>query len=151
MSKALIGVDQRTRLMILLAAYAGMRAGEIAQLHTDDIVSGRIRVRGKGGRERWVPVHPVLAGPLAAVEPGYVFPGVNGHLHPITVTKHVSEALGEGWTAHTLRHAFATSALAATGDLRSVQILLGHASPTTTARYTAVADERLVEVVRSIA
>jgi integrase len=148
--EALDGIDERSRLMILLALFAGLRCCEIARLHWDDINEGRIRVHGKGGKVRSVPVHPCLAPHLTAGS-GYLFPGPHGHLSPAHVSKLLSRALSGHWTGHTLRHAFATAALAATGDLRAVQILLGHASPTTTARYTAVADDRLREVVASIA
>jgi integrase len=144
--------DPRTRLMVGLAAYAGLRCAEIARLRAEDVACGRIRVFGKGRRPRSVPVHPRLLPLLEAAPPsGFLFPSGDGHLTPGHVSRLLSAALGPGWTGHTLRHAFATSALAATGDLRAVQILLGRASPTTTARYTQVADERLVDVVRAIA
>jgi site-specific recombinase XerD len=54
--------------------------------------------------------------------------------------KLITEALPGDWTAHTLRHRFGTVAYQATGDIRAVQELLGHASPTTTAIYTKVTD-----------
>lgn len=152
LTRALSDPDPRTRLMVTLAAYAGLRCAEIAQLRVEDINDGRIRVLGKGREVRSVPIHPSLIRHFDALpSAGYLFPSGDGHLTPGHVSRIVSAALGPHWTAHTLRHSFATSALAATGDLRSVQILMGHASPTTTARYTAVADDRLAEVVRSIA
>jgi site-specific recombinase XerD len=57
--------------------------------------------------------------------------------HP-NVSKLLSRALGAGWTAHQLRHRFASTAYAAERDLRAVQELLGHSKPETTARYTAI-------------
>jgi len=151
MRDALARADGRERVMLLLGAYAGLRCGEIARLRGEDIQDGAIRVHGKGGKIRSVPIHPAILPELEGLPDGWVFPGRNGPMKPDSVSRRMSRLLGPHWTAHTLRHAFATRALAATGDLRSVQILLGHASPTTTARYTAVADERLAEVVRSIA
>lgn len=141
--EALAGADDRLRVMLLLAAHAGLRRGEIARVHTQDL--GRdlrgptLRVVGKGGRVRMVPLTSSLAVLLGAAPAGYVFPGQDaGHLSPAYVGKLLSEALGAGWTAHTLRHRFATRAYLAERDLRAVQELLGHAKPETTARYTAV-------------
>ena len=72
---------------------------------------------------------------------GYLFPSSHGgHLTPHHLGKLVSACLPDGLTMHTLRHRCATLAYAATGDLRAVQELLGHAKPETTARYTAVSD-----------
>lgn len=147
---ALDHLDERERLMLMLALYAGLRCCEIARLRWDDIDGGRIRVNGKGSRIRLVPIHPALE-PLLVGGEGWMFPGPHGHLSAAHVSKLLSRALAGRWTGHTLRHAFATSALAASGDLRAVQMLLGHASPSTTARYTAVADDRLAQVVAAIA
>ena len=61
---ALAAADDRTRLMILLAVLAGLRRAEIAGLHTSDYAGGVLTVRGKGGRTRMVPAHPLLAARL---------------------------------------------------------------------------------------
>lgn len=141
--RALAGADRRTRLMLLLAAHAGLRRGEIAAVHTDhlepDLLGVALRVKGKGQVTRRVPLSSSLAVALGECEPGWVFPSVNGgHLTPAHVGKIISGELGAGWTAHTLRHRFASRAYAAERDLRAVQELLGHAKPETTARYTQV-------------
>jgi site-specific recombinase XerC len=60
-------------------------------------------------------------------------------------------ALGMGWTAHQLRHRFATRVHDASGDLLVTQALLGHASPTTTAIYAKFSSPRAVEAVRKVA
>lgn len=140
---ALHGADDRLRLMLLLASHAGLRRAEIAQVHTDDIEADllglSLRVRGKGDRVRRVPLSTSLGVLLTACPVGYVFPSPHGgHLSPAYVGKLLSRALGDGWTAHTARHRFASRAYAAERDLRAVQELLGHAKPETTARYTAV-------------
>lgn len=142
---ALIAADDRTRLMILLAAQCGLRRGEIAQLHTRDLVTDLVgwslRVTGKGGHERMVPLPSELVRVLRELPPGWVFPSSarkSGHLTPAHAGKLVSRALPDGWTCHTLRHRCATVAYAARRDLRAVQELLGHAKPETTARYTQV-------------
>lgn len=148
-TEAKSGADPRTLLMLNLAALAGLRRAEIAGLHTDDLSGGTLRVIGKGGKERRVPAHPILEDALAALPRGYVFPGRdNGHLSPDRVGRIMADALpGDGWTAHSLRHRFATRAYAGQRDLLTVQQLLGHASVATTQRYTQVPDDALRRAV----
>lgn len=151
----MVGTD-RDRLMVACALLAGLRRAEIAAVHTRDITETSdgpsLRVRGKGGRVRVVPLHPLLARLLADAPAGFVFPGrIDGHLSPAHVGKRLIRLLGQGWTAHTLRHAFATRAYATEHDLRAVQQLLGHSTPTTTARYTAVPDGSLRRAVHGSA
>lgn len=128
--------------MVRLAGACGLRRAEIAQLRGDDIDNGWVRVTGKGGQVRAVPLPDDLAW-LGGVD-GWVFPnGRGGHLAPDTVGRLLRQVLGRG--GHTLRHRYATTVYAGTGDLRAVQELLGHASPVTTARYTLVSPKRLRE------
>lgn len=75
---------------------------------------------------------------------------VSGHLSARRVGELVAEALPGRWTAHTLRHRYATLAYQRTGDLRAVQELLGHAKPETTARYTLVAPPTLRAVASTV-
>ncbi|MGB7234482.1 MAG: tyrosine-type recombinase/integrase [Rhodococcus sp. (in: high G+C Gram-positive bacteria)] len=140
---ALRDVDLRVRMMILVLAFTGMRRGELARLHTNmlerDLHGYQLRIIGKGGHERLIPVDNSLASTLRALPQGWVFPGqINGHISPHYAGKLVSRALGDGWTAHTLRHRFASLAYAVERDIRAVQELLGHASVTTTQIYTYV-------------
>ncbi|GAB3598595.1 tyrosine-type recombinase/integrase [Kineococcus gypseus] len=153
---ALATAAPREVTMLMLAAYAGLRRGEVARVHTKDIVveadGFSLRVHGKGGRVRLVPLHPELAERLAAVQldqgEGFIFPGkINGHLSADRVGHLLAKHLGAGWTAHTLRHRFASRAYAVDRDLRAVQELLGHSKPETTARYTAVPDNALRKAV----
>lgn len=142
LADALARADDRTRLMLRLAAHAGLRCREIAVVHSDDVTSDLIGwtllVHGKGGRFRRVPIPDDLADDLARLD-GYAFPGqIDGHLSAQHVSKLLSRAL-DGATAHQLRHRFATRAYQLGGrDLRAVQELLGHASPATTQVYTGV-------------
>lgn len=146
---ALTTADERTRLILFLAAYAGLRRGEIAQLHARDMVQDLLGVslivHGKGGKQRTVPIDDLLAADVKrAANSGYVFPGHDcGHLSPRYVGKLAAAVLPDPWTLHTLRHAFATAAYSNSKDLLAVQALLGHSSPATTRRYIQMPDERL--------
>ncbi len=120
-----------------------------------------LRIRGKGGKERLVPVLPAARAavetyvrlcPFPAEPEAPLFRGARGGpLNPRLVRKAMEVArmqLGLPATAtpHALRHSFATHLLAAGGDLRAIQELLGHASLSTTQAYTAVDQARLMEV-----
>jgi len=145
----------RVRLMLHLAASAGLRRAEIAHLHVGDVVDGMIRVKGKGGKVRQVPLNENLAAELAAYIAdsrcsGWLFPSRDGHLTPDRVGRLMSDALGPGWTAHTLRHRFGTRLYAGDHDLLQAQQLLGHASPATTQRYVAFPDETAVSAVNQM-
>jgi integrase/recombinase XerC len=155
-TKALQRADRDGRLMICLAVLAGLRRSEIARVHSRDIVSDivghSLRVNGKGGKVRVVPLHPRIVHELGGRQPGFIFPGKDdGHLSPLWVGKKLARLLGDGWSGHTLRHRFSTSAYEVGHDLLSVQALMGHSSPTTTKRYTALDDESLRATIRGIA
>lgn len=142
--------NDRDRLMILLASFGGLRRSEIAAVHADDVQTDFLFVVGKGGRQRWLPVHPVLSPFLSRLQAkgGWAFPGrFTGHCHPDYIGRRLSRMLGPGWTGHTLRHHFATAAYSTTRDLRAVQELLGHASVATTQIYVGVDREALSSAV----
>lgn len=149
-----VGACQRASgpelLMLLLAATCGLRRAEIAGLHTDDYAGGDLRVRGKGGRVRLVPVvNADLARLLEQHPPGWLFPGrFGGHVTPDHVGRHLSTLLGPGWSAHSLRHRYASVVYAGSHDLFAVQKLLGHASPETTQRYVHTDHAALVATAR---
>lgn len=149
---ALLRAHPREALMLLLAAYAGLRCAEIARVHARDYVDGLLYVHGKGGKVRVVPVeHPDLVAALTRAG-GYLFPGRDGgHLSPGTVSRLLSRALPEAWTGHTLRHRFATRAYAGTRDVLAVGRALGHARPETTQRYVQLPPDALLAVVRAAA
>lgn len=139
--------DERTQDMIMLAAFAGLRCREIARLHSEEITEKALRPLGKGGKRRTIPLLPLLADRLRGRE-GYIFPGNdNGHLSPSRVGRLISAALPKDWTAHTLRHRFASHAYAVERDLRAVQELLGHASVATTQIYTVVPQDAKLRAV----
>lgn len=144
--------DRRVPVMVRLAAYAGLRCCEVCRVHRDDVIetsSGyRLRVLGKGRKVRVIPITNAMAFEILDAD-GWLFPGqIDGHLSASYVSKLVSRALPIGWTAHTLRHRFASRAYIGAGkDIRAVQELLGHASVATTQIYTAVEDDVMRQAV----
>lgn len=140
---ALRNESLRIRIAILILTLTGMRRHEAAKLHTDDLEWGgdgwAFRIVGKGGRVRMIPVDDQLAAVVLALPRGYIFPGnIDGHLSPSYLGKIVSGALPPGWTAHNLRHRYASLAYSVERDIRAVQELLGHAKVTTTQIYTFI-------------
>ncbi len=165
-------IDLRDQAVLVLLYGAGLRIGEALGL-TRGAVEGllkaghdTIQITGKGNKARLVPLLPQAieamkayrdACPfMAALGPGDAFflGARGGSLDPAIVQKRVREiraALGlpDSVTPHALRHSFATHLLGAGGDLRTIQELLGHASLSTTQRYTDVDTERLNAVYRA--
>ena len=149
---------RRTRAMVLLAAYEGLRVAEIARVRGEHFRGGQLYVIGKGGHEAALPIHPAI-GDLAATFPriGLWFPSYAEWSAPITsknVSRVVSEVMhraGVRSSAHSLRHWYGTQVLtAAGGNLRTAQTLLRHASPATTAIYTALTDDQLRAAVDAL-
>ena len=170
------GDDKLRNICLMELLYAtGMRVSELVSL---PVAAARgdprmLLVRGKGGKERMVPLSAPAKEALAAwltvrdaaeelarVERGtpasrYLFPsrGKSGHLtrHRFYgLIKDIAVAAGVSpgkVTPHTLRHAFATHLLARGADLRTIQTLLGHADVATTEIYTHVLEERLKDLV----
>jgi integrase/recombinase XerD len=147
--------------MIELLYASGLRATEcvtlpLAALRGEGVL---VPVRGKGGRERLVPIPPRVRALVAAVRQEgarpegsrYVFPSTSraGHLTRQGLGKMLKAAAIEAGldpariSPHVLRHSFATHLLARGADLRSLQTLLGHADIATTQVYTRVMQERL--------
>lgn len=144
----LVKRNDRIGLMGQLGAYAGLRAAEIARVHSRDLVGDTLVVFGKGSKLRQVPI--VHRGLLASLErlDGWAFPnGLGSHLSPGHVSRLVSAELPDGWTAHTLRHRMATVGYGATHDLLAVMTVLGHSRPETTQRYVQVPDDDVRLVV----
>lgn len=145
----------RERVMALLAGEAGLRRAEIAQVHCDDLIQDldgwSLLIRGKGGRQRVVPLTARLAAEIRTFCgercSGFLFPGaIDGHLSPRYVGQMLSALMPNGWTAHRLRHRYASRGYAGTHDLRAVQEALGHASVATTQIYTAVSSRQVRSV-----
>lgn len=155
---------KRDQALLLLLYGCGLRIGEALALNRRDAPAGDVLVvTGKGRKQRLVPVLPVVreaiaayltACPHALPADAPLFLGARGgRLDPAVAQRQVRRlrsALGlpETATPHALRHSFATHLLADGGDLRTIQELLGHASLSTTQRYTAVDVSRLAAVHR---
>jgi integrase/recombinase XerC len=160
-------IAARDAAVLMLLYGSGLRISEALGLNRRDAPVGTvdaIRVIGKGGRERVVPVLPavrraieayVAACPFSLAADEKLFRGARGGpLSPRIVQKAVERlrsALGlePSVTPHALRHSFATHLLGRGGDLRTIQELLGHASLSTTQIYTKVDTERLLDAYRS--
>ena len=159
-------IAARDTAVLMLLYGCGLRISEALAITPADAAnrSDVLRVTGKGGRERVVPMLPVVREAVAAYvgvcpcplkpnEP--IFRGARGGpLSPRIVqlvTERLRGALGLDHTAtpHALRHSFATHLLGRGGDLRTIQELLGHASLSTTQIYTNVDTARLLDVYRS--
>lgn len=139
--------------MLHLAAFAGLRCAEIAALDWADLNGDMMLIHGKGGKQRVVPVHPFILASLRALPNRHAY-GPVLNVNPVQVSHAIRQHLltcGIVASAHMLRHWFATTAYEESGsDLRMVQELLGHSSPTTTAIYTRWSRTRAVDVVASM-
>ena len=158
--------ELRDRALLELMYACGLRASEAIGLEVTDVdlEDGMLRARGKGSKERIVPVGQTA---VAAVRrylergrPGLVGAGIESHLfvnfrggkltrqglYKIVRRHAVSAGLEDRMSPHTLRHTFATHLLAGGCDLRAVQEMLGHADVATTQLYTHLSSERLKDV-----
>jgi len=156
---------QRDVALFTLLYGCGLRISEALGLARRDGPTGEsLRVVGKGGKERILPVLPVVRAAIAAYleacpyrggDDAPLFVGRRGkRLNPGVVqrrlrTLRILLSLPQTVTPHALRHSFATHLLGAGGDLRAIQELLGHASLSTTQRYTEVDSEGLMAAYRA--
>lgn len=149
--------DDRARLAIMLAGTMGLRRGEVAAAKREDLepdlIGYQLRVKGKGGHVRLVPVPDLLACEIVRRPPGWLFPSPHGgHLTPHHLGKIISTNLPAGHSTHSLRHRFGSTALKASGgNLRQVQELMGHANIQTTTLYTSVDADDLRAIVEAVA
>lgn len=148
--RQLVAASDRIGTMAMLAAYCGLRRGEIARVHRRDLVGEELLIHGKGGKVRAVPI--LSADLLRRIQSAddWLFPnGLDGHLTPGHVGKLLSASMPEGWTAHTLRHRMASVSYAATRDLLAVGEVLGHSRPETTQRYIRLPRDAVRDAVRA--
>lgn len=163
--ETLIGATRKLRYRVfLLTAYSmGLRLSETLALQVEDIDGKRNKVhirRGKGHKDRFVPLPDLTYKALRALwckhrNPSLLFPSAVGsperirkttkHMGPGSVQAAMKAVVAECGikkrvSPHSLRHSFATHLLEQGLSLRQIQIILGHSSPTTTARYTHLTD-----------
>lgn len=152
--------SRKTRQMVALGLYAGMRCGEIAALAAEDVWLHAdkpvvIIRNGKGGKDRMVPMsrelHELLVGIPTA---GPIFPGRFGAVRAATVSQRIRRhlaAAGITATPHQLRHTFGTAvARKSNGNVVLTGQLMGHESPTTTMGYIQLSDGRGREVIEGL-
>ena len=156
------GPGLKYRAALSVSYGTGLRAAEVCALKIGDIDSDRMLIHvdeGKGGKDRKVMLSPGLLGLLRdywceARPDGWLFPG-KPKLNPIS-PRQLSRAFTSAKnmagvkkvaTLHTLRHSFATHLLEAGTDVREIQVLLGHAKLSTTARYTHVATKTIRDTI----
>jgi integrase/recombinase XerC len=157
-----LGVRDRAWLELLYAS--GLRIGELVGIDFDDVElrARLVKVRGKGSKERIVPfgskaeeaVRAWVSAREAPTEEHALFTNYRGERITARSVRRLFEryvrsaSLRAGVSPHTLRHSFATHLLNAGADLRGIQELLGHASLSTTQKYTHLNDWQLIEVYR---
>lgn len=156
-------IGLRDRALFTLLYGCGLRISEALALNRGDLPAGiaSVRVIGKGAKERQVPVLPAIHAAVAAyldacpfrLPPSApLFLGARGDRLNAAVARRAMQmlrpllGLPDSATPHALRHSFATHLLGGGADLRAIQDLLGHASLSTTQRYTDVDTEKLLEV-----
>ncbi len=160
-------IAKRDTALVALLYGAGLRIGEALALNRSDVPAAppgeeaALVVTGKGNKQRVVPLLPVVraaiaeylaACPFPSPPDGALFLGARGgRLNAGVVQLRMRRLRGflglpDDATPHSLRHSFATHLLGAGGDLRTIQELLGHASLSTTQRYTEVDAESLLKV-----
>jgi integrase/recombinase XerD len=153
----------RLAALIELLYGSGLRATELVSLPRNAVSPDKpfLILRGKGGRERLVPISDRARAAVAAFaahvprDAAFLFQSGKKHLSRVRLYQLVRElaaAAGippERISPHVLRHAFATHLLEGGADLRAVQMLLGHADIATTQIYTHVDSRRLIDLVNS--
>jgi len=157
-------IAARNAAVLTLLYGSGLRISEALGLTAADLASERdavIRITGKGGKTRLVPVLPIAWKAVAEyrrlcpyhLDPqALLFRGARGGvLQPAIIQREMRKLrsalnLPDTATPHALRHSFATHLLGRGGDLRTIQELLGHASLSTTQVYTGVDTDRLLEI-----
>lgn len=157
-------VGARDVAVLMLLYGCGLRISEALGLTGGNVpLADVLRIVGKGGKERLVPVLPVARAaverycaicPWDLEDDAPLFRGVRGGalnaraIQDATAKIRLQLGLPSSATPHALRHSFATHLLAAGGDLRAIQELLGHASLSTTQTYTAVDTTHLLDVYK---
>jgi len=155
------GAALRLAALVELLYGSGLRASELVSLPRNAVSPDKpfLILKGKGGRERLVPISDRARAAVAAHgahvprDSAFLFPSGKTHLSRVRLFQLVRELAADAGipperiSPHVLRHAFATHLLEGGADLRAVQMLLGHADIATTQIYTHVDSRRLIDLV----
>ncbi len=156
-------LDLRLAALVELLYGSGLRASELVSIPRNAVSPDRpfLIMRGKGGRERLVPISDRARAAVARwrdllpAGSAWLFPGGKAHLSRIRLYQLLKELAAQAGippervSPHVLRHAFATHLLEGGADLRALQLMLGHADIATTEIYTHVDSSRLVALVNA--
>ena len=146
-------LDPRSDLLANMLFSTGLRIFELAKIDISDMRGSKFTIRGKGGRDRIVFLAPgiydMLQNYIGKRKKGPIFINPNGeatsirYLQKLITLRAQKLEMSKNVSCHTMRHLFATDLLENGADLRSVQEMLGHASVTTTQRYTHISNKHL--------
>jgi integrase len=140
------------RRAVALGAYGGLRIAEVTVADWRDVnrETRRLRVHGKGGKERMVGLSPLLMDEILPDVGGNIVRGGGRPYNIDVLTRKINRAIkaaGVDATFHKLRHRFGTVALAETGDIAAVARAMGHATPATTAKFYAASSDETLDVI----
>lgn len=156
-------MHRRTRTMIKLAAYQGLRVSEVARVRGEDVdlEAGRLYVRGKGGVTEWLPLHPEVRREAKGYpQHGWWFPTHNGNAGgrngPI-LGNSVSSILGDAMaragvpgTPHSLRHWYGTNLNRHGADAFTLRRLMRHASMSSVQIYVEISDDQVTSALNRL-
>lgn len=152
-------LEPRYRLMFSLMYYAGLRKSEAVNLKWESVQGDCIIVKGKGGRWRSVPIGGALIQEIASLNgvghdaSAYIFQGRTGkpikHLDRLYERARLKAGLEKRVYCHLLRHSFGAHIVEGTGDMRTLQELLGHAKITTTQIYSQISSDHKRQVLEA--
>lgn len=159
LAMALSMADPMMRAWLTLAAFGGLRCAEIGRLRREDIIEdgAMLRVMGKGDKERLIPLHPDALHAIRAhglPRRGHLWTRPQGGPYPPplvsrTINLYLRD-IGLDATAHQFRHWFGSRTYKGCKDIRVVQELMGHSSPSVTAVYAAFSEEESMRVVKGL-
>lgn len=152
-TRAVALATPRTRVWLILARYAGLRAAEVAGLQTEDIdwTTDTLTVHGKGSKEASLPMHPLVKSELRAwvdAHDGQTWDALPGDVS--AAGRYALRCAGSAYTFHSLRHGFAMHLLDKYDDVALVSKALRHSSLAVTQVYAQTRDQRLSDAVRGM-
>ncbi|BBL45305.1 tyrosine recombinase [Nanobdella aerobiophila] len=146
----------RNRLIIEFLFYTGVRVSELVKIKKDDIIfeEGLVKVLGKGGKERIVPIPKELLNRIKDyiedLDSNIIFPLSSRQVERIIKRTAIKAGINKKVTPHVLRHSLATTLLSRGIDIRYIQELLGHSSLSITQIYTHVVPNQLKEIYKKV-